>query len=74
MSHRRIKVRTALDTVMELYAVFDLSPIKSKDYDATARKEAVNLHWFIKNNCSVAFFDEIKLLFHKDTSEAKKVE
>jgi hypothetical protein len=63
MSYRKIKVRTALDTVMDLNAVFDLSPIKSCEYDETAKKEAVNLHWFISNNCSVAFLKALKQCF-----------
>ena len=63
MSHRQIKVRTALDTVIELKATFDLANIKSENYDNTAKKEAANLNWFIRNNCSVAFEEEFRALF-----------
>lgn len=63
MSYRQIKVRSAIDTVMDAKATFDLANIRSENYDATAKKEAVNLHWFIKNNCSVAFYDALQSLF-----------
>lgn len=66
MSHRRIKVRTAIDTNMELYAEFDLFPMNSKQYDNSVRREAVNLHWFIKNNCSAPFFEAFKSLFNEN--------
>jgi hypothetical protein len=72
MSHRQIKVRTALDTVMELKAIFDLANIKSENYDSTAKKEAANLNWFIRNNCSVAFEEEFRALFLGKQSNVKE--
>ena len=72
MSYRQIKTRTAIDTVMEVKASFDLANIRSENYDATARKEAINLHWFIKNNCSVAFEDALRTLFVNDKATEKE--